>query len=242
MGDYREVQLCHGHVPPDVPGVEDWLLMYLSGQSALDIASVAGVHPNAVHNRLRKFIRANPDVAATHAKSRSSSKGDSGSTPGRSFWLRRLDDVLAYKRQYGVLPHPRLQRREHARLGRWLEYQRRQGRRDRLHLYQVRLLDRLGDWRQTYRQTRDRTLFADRVVQLEDFVASRQKFPSYRAQDHLERKLGVWIHGRRIAARKGKLEAEQRDMLEAVAPGWMGTVCGEVAGANNLGLGLAQGT
>lgn len=223
MGENEVQWLRREQISTPVVKNEDWLSMYLSGKSAREIASEIGVHPNAVHNRLRKLVRQDQGLAVTHSANRAQ-LAEHCVIPGRTFWLRRLEEVHVYLLEKGSLPHPHLEDPDHARMGRWLDEQRRRWQRGGLCGYRVNMLDRIGEWRRTYRQVKDSALFRTRLSQLENFVSRHRRFPSYRpGREQGERELGIWLHGRRIAANKGTLVPQDKQQLDATAPGWRKT-------------------
>lgn len=97
--------------------------MFLSRVTPSCIATACGAPPNAVQNRLRRYTRAVPKIAEIHRASLPAIALDNCSVSKR--WVAKLEEVLAYRADYGRIPHARLDLPEHARLGPWLEAQRR---------------------------------------------------------------------------------------------------------------------
>jgi len=194
----------------------EWLLMYMAGVTPQKIAALAGVHPNAVHNTLRRFTSAVPGLKGLHL----SRAPVQHSIPTR--WISRLEDVLAYQSENGQLPHSRLPSAPDALLGRWLETQRRGLVAGTLNAQQIAMLDHLRTWRIGFRKAAEEERWKLRVEQLAQFYSTTGRLPSYRAADDHERMVGVWLHHRRDQTNRGMLGSRQLEALHAAAPGWRG--------------------
>lgn len=203
-----------GHDPDN-----EWLLMYLAGLSGRRIAAICKVHPNAVHNRLRRFVTAVPELMDVH-QSRNPEGQAIRAVP--ETWVRRLEEVIAYRAAHGELPHARQPEPEHARLGRWLDAQRRKARDGSLSHEKLAMLKHVKGWRTGYRKRTEQERWALRTLQLREFHETAGRLPDYRSADPVERAVGVWLHGRRIQANHGTLDADQAAALSAAVPGWRG--------------------
>lgn len=200
---------------------DEWLLMYIAGLAPRTIADTCRVHPNAVHNRLRRFTNAAPELKDLHRR-QAPAEAQSARRPLKDSWIRRLEEVVIYRSETGYLPHPGLPDASHARLGRWLSAQRRQFRAGTLDPAKVAMLDHLRTWRRGFRETLEHSRWRLRLEQLEQFYKDAGRLPSYRADDTHERMLGIWLHGRRIQANHGALDEVQLESLGRAVPGWRG--------------------
>jgi len=172
-------------------------------QESQKIAALAGVHPNAVHNTLRRFTSAVPGLKGLHL----SRAPVQHSIPTR--WISRLEDVLAYQSENGQLPHSRLPSAPDALLGRWLETQPRGLVAGTLNAQQIAMLDHLRTWRIGFRKAAEEERWKLRVEQLAQFYSTTGRLPSYRAADDHERMVGVWLHHRRVQTSRGMLGSRQ---------------------------------
>ncbi|MBT2536277.1 helicase associated domain-containing protein [Arthrobacter sp. ISL-69] len=198
---------------------DEWLLMYVAGLTGRRIAALCRVHPNAVHNRLRRFVTAVPGLTDVH-QSRAPAGDADGSVP--EAWVLRLEEVIAHRTGHGELPHAGLPEPEYARLGRWLDAQRRKARAGTLSQEKLALLNHVKGWQAGLRKRTEQERWALRTVQLTEFHEVTGRLPDYRSTDPEERAVGVWLHGRRIQAHHGTLDADQAAALSAAVPGWRG--------------------
>lgn len=198
---------------------DEWLLMYLAGLTSRRIAALCGVHPNAVHNRLRGYIAVVPGLQQVHQDHR---PGTPDASPAPHTWVLRLEEVVRYRSEYGQLPHAGLAVVEHARLGRWLDAQRRKHREGTLAPGKVALLEHVKGWRVGHRKQTEQKRWDLRLQQLLEFFQSTGRLPTYRSGDPYERTLGTWLHGRRIQANGGTLDAVENAALTSAVPIWRG--------------------
>ncbi|MDD2709965.1 MAG: helicase associated domain-containing protein [Verrucomicrobiae bacterium] len=164
-----------------------------------------------------KMLRSRPDVLSADQLRELVEKGFDF---GRYFnpWLEKFLALARYRQKYG---HCRMLRSKHAdkeiqRLGSWAEVQRQK--RDRLSLSQQRLLDGLGfDWDPI------ETLWQQRYEELAEF--KRQHGHCDVPQQSSDNPaLGVWVAKHRVLQRKGELQPERLEKLDALGFEW--AACG----------------
>ncbi|KRE72695.1 helicase associated domain-containing protein [Arthrobacter sp. Soil762] len=194
-------------------------LMYLAGVPVRRMAELAGVHPNAVDGVLHPYIVAVPGLKELH-QSRVIRPQPEQDVPEQ--WLERLEAVLAHLSEHGELPYESHGTPDGARLGRWLNVQRRRLHGGVLSPRQIQLLDHLRGWRENRTQAGTRRRNDLRLKQLVAFRLEHGRWPWFNAADSEERLIGVWLHGRRQAAGNGRLAEELHQRLDAEAPGWRG--------------------
>lgn len=223
MGEVSYEEICRELHAEGMWNVHIWLLLYASGATPRQIAANYDVHPNSVHGVLRKYTSKVPLLTKLHMSSVKLGGEVERPVPRQNFWAERLKEVIKYQVSNGVLPHPKLRDPIESRLGRWLDAQRKLASAGRLTVLQQTMLDQLGDWKVTYRQSRDEARFKERLDELRLFYSSSSRLPSYRSNNQVERKLGIWLHGRRTDVRRGRLSENRLLSLDAAIPGWRGS-------------------
>ncbi|MFE4194756.1 helicase associated domain-containing protein [Paenarthrobacter sp. NPDC056912] len=223
MGEVDYDEICRQLQSKGMLSAHMWLVLYASGATPRQIADACDVHPNSVHGILRKYTSNLPLLTRLHISNLKVDGGNECRSPRRSFWAERLHEVMNYQADKGVLPHPKLSDPVEGRLGRWLDAQRKYAKSGRLTEVQQRMLDQLGNWRPTFRQSRDEARFRQRFEELKSFYSSTSRLPSYRSTNQDERGLGIWLHGRRTDSRRGKLREEWMLSLDVAIPEWRGS-------------------
>ena len=196
---------------------DERFLMYIRGVSARKIADLAQVHPNAVHQSIKRYLKAVPELRALHE----SRRPQQTQTPSKE-WISPLEKVLVFLSETGTLPHHGQGSEDERRLGRWLRRQRSFLAKGKLIPEQIRLLDHLRAWREPP-YLRERRLHHARMLQaVSDFHSTTGRWPRFKSTDSHERTIGIWLHGRRQDANEGILGPSLRADLDLEIPGWRG--------------------
>lgn len=132
-------------------------------------------------------------------------------------WTRILVKVIKFVDNHdGRLPPSSGEDPKEKKLGRWIDMQRTAYRKELLETERIRQLETIPGW--TWDPHAD--TWNTTIIELIDFVSEpNNQLPSQKAKDPEDRKLGRWVSTQRRAKKKGELDAERIQRLEAI-PGW----------------------
>ncbi len=134
-------------------------------------------------------------------------------------WDANADELVAFRAAHGTWPSMIAADPDEKRLGVWLGTQRTAARKDTLEAVRQERLDTdAPGWNSTRDDTWD-----IRAGELVAFRAAHGTWPSMKAADLDERRLGQWLGSQRTDARKDTLEEGRRERLDTDTPGWNNT-------------------
>lgn len=136
-------------------------------------------------------------------------------------WLQRCEELTRFIEQEQRLPSARALCGAESGLGRWLAKQRAAAARGELSEQKHRALDQAGDWQSSPRAQGSDRRWDTRLVELEEFVASERRLPSYRrASTECERVLRAWLRKQGQDNFNHRLAVGRLQEVSVRVPGW----------------------
>jgi hypothetical protein len=191
--------------------------MYRKGLTVGRIAAVCGALPQTVGSHIRAQRAADPDMAAEHVANRPAEKP----RPPGADWRSSLEALAKFRESAGRYPTSHDRDPVNRRLANWLSIQRSSARAGRLDDERLRLLSVLPKWEVDQRSAEEAARWRLRLEELRAFKASEGRWPQFRRPvgEH-ERVLGVWLHSQRQAFGDGRLDLDERRLLDETIPEW----------------------
>lgn len=127
-------------------------------------------------------------------------------------FMERYAELKAFIEQTGRRPRSESKDAPEAALGRWTTTQQTLRNAGQLATDRLKLMENLGGLlapRQTY---------ADRIVELAEFIRSNGRRPLFGAANPPERSLAAWLNAQVIARNKGELSLDRSELLEPLVP------------------------
>jgi len=195
----------------------EWVLMYRLGLSRARIAALVRAEPATVEYHLVIARRQDPELEAEHQAAAGAAPVPHPSPTD----LARMDDVVAWVKAQGRLPHDRSGQRSERSMARWLSGRRREAAAGTLDPAYRDGLAQVPGWRGNRRDAENEARWHDRLAQLVEFRQEGHDWPRHKEFDsEREHTLGVWIHAQRYKHRRGDLDPVKAKLLDSAVPGW----------------------
>jgi hypothetical protein len=195
----------------------EWVLMYRLGLSRQRIAALVRAEPAAVGYHLVIARCQDPGLEAEH-------QAAAGAVPvphPSPTDLARMDELVAWVKAEGRLPHDRSGQRSERSMARWLSGRRREAAEGTLDPAYRGGLAQVPGWLGNRRGAEDEARWHHRLAQLAAYREEGNDWPRHRKTDsELEHTLGVWIHTQRYKRRRGDLDPVKVKLLDDAVPGW----------------------
>jgi hypothetical protein len=191
--------------------------MYRKGLTTARIAEFGKVSASTVAYHLSVARGQEPGLQDAH-------DGAAGGEPaarvtGRT--LERMNDFIAMVRTEGRYPSSKAGGAAERSLAVWLQRRRRDAAEGRLAPEVRDGLACLPGWQGTPRAAADEERWHQRLSDLTEYRAAGQDWPRHKSTDtDTEHDLGVWLHTQRYKLRRGELDPDKRNALDAAVPGW----------------------
>ena len=130
-------------------------------------------------------------------------------------WGKMCEKLVAFVAGHGRLPSTIAKDPAEKRLGTWVARQRTAYKKGQMDADRIQRLEAIPGW--SWDALAD--VWNTSIAELTEFVAKHGRLPSQKAKDPAEKKLGQWVSGQRKAYKKGQMDADRIQRLEAI-PGW----------------------
>ncbi|MFJ5696582.1 helicase associated domain-containing protein [Arthrobacter sp. NPDC093139] len=194
---------------------QEWVLMYRGGLTQARIAELVRAPASTVRYHLRIAAAADPGLRPAHeaAAVRKTMVTAQG--------LERMQQLVAMVQETGRYPSTNAESTSERTLASWLQRRREDARAGTLPPAFREGLAVLPGWEGKPRAEADEERWQVRLTALVAYRAAGNDWPRHKAfitgEEH---DLGVWLHTQRYKARRGDLDPQKTDALDAAVPGW----------------------
>jgi hypothetical protein len=194
----------------------EWVLMYRGGLTRARIAELAGVPGSTVGYHLRVACAADPGLREAHEAA-----AGTGASRVTAQGRERMHQLVAMVQDTGRYPSRNAESTSERTLAVWLQRRREDARAGTLAPVFRDGLAVLPGWEGRPRAEADEDRWQERLAALTAYRAAGHDWPRHKAviagEEH---ELGVWLHSQRFKARRGELDPQKTDALDAAVPGW----------------------
>lgn len=189
--------------------------MYRAGLTRARIAEVVRAPASTVGYHLRIAAAADPGLRPAHEA------GAARKTMVTAQGLERMQQLVVMVQETGRYPSGSAQSTSERTLATWLQRRREDARAGNLAPAFRDGLAILPGWEGKPRVEADEDRWQERHTSLSAYLAAGNDWPRHKAfitgEEHL---LGVWLHTQRYKARRGELDPQKAEALDAAVPGW----------------------
>ena len=200
---------------------QEWFYMWTKGLDPRRIAKICRVPYRKVYDHIRTRVNHNPALFGQRLMLHDHPQMPRwGLEKRKPTWQERAAELAEFRQTYGRFPRGYLEGEQ--KLYSFLQYQRQQCRSGTLLDGRKGYLDQnLPGWLTPPKAERERTLWEQRLDELEMFLQENRRLPRYKtARSSTEKILAVWITYQRRRARIGKLTVSREMKLNQISPGW----------------------
>jgi hypothetical protein len=193
----------------------EWVLMYRCGLTRARIAELVRAPASTVGYHLRVAAAADPGLRQAHkaAVARKTMVTAQG--------LDRMQQLVALVQETGRYPSTIAESTSERTLASWLQRRREDARAGALASAFGDGLAALPGWEGKPRVEADEDRWQARLTALSAYRAAGNDWPRHKAfVTGEEHELGVWLHTQRYKTRRGELDPQKANALDAAVPGW----------------------
>jgi hypothetical protein len=191
--------------------------MYRGGLSRGQIAALAGAPASMVGYHLRVACATDPLLREAHE----AASGGTGAFRVTAQGRERMRQLVAMVQDTGRYPSRNAESTSERTLAVWLQRRREDARAGTLAPAFREGLATVPGWERRPRAEADEQRWQERLAALVAYRAAGHDWPRHKAViTGEEHELGVWLHSQRFKARRGEVEPEKADGLDAALPGW----------------------
>lgn len=204
--------------------------MYRGGLSRARIADLVRAPASTVGYHLRIAAAADPGLRRAHEAAAATRK-TMVTAPG----LERMQQLVALVQETGRYPSTNAESTSERALATWLQRRREDSRAGTLAPAFRDGLAVLPGWEGKPRVEADEDRWQERLTALTAYRTAGHDWPRHKAfVTGEEHDLGVWLHTQRYKARRGELDPQKAEALDAAVPGWRsGRTRGRRAGSQS---------
>lgn len=207
---------CPVRAVPETAANPVWVLLYRNGLPSKKIAELTGAPLSAVSYHLSAARAVDRDLQTDHEAAAGQP------APAALAGIIRMHQVIQMVQETGRYPSRHSDDASERKLAAWLRRRRRDARAGILAPELRDGLAVLPDWQRKPRDVAGDVVWKEQLAALVAFRLGGNDWPRRKAADtELERELGFWLHSQRFKLRRGNLNSEQAEELNAALPGWL---------------------
>jgi hypothetical protein len=193
----------------------EWVLMCRAGLTRARIAQLVRAPASTVGYHLR--IAAAADAGLRRAHEAAAARKTMVTAQG----LERMEQLVALVQETGRYPSTNAESISGRTLAAWLQRRRAEARAGTLTPAFRDGLAVLDGWEGRPRTEADEHRWQERLKALVEYRAAGNDWPRHKAFiTGTEHDLGIWLHTQRYKARRGQLDPQKAEALDAAVPGW----------------------